>query len=209
MELEQRVKALEYELKILKNEIQRTLLDIQEQVLVHYNPTLRTEEPSVPEGAVQTAAPGPIHTNGKDKAAVARSIPANNSDAVSLTDLDAPLPKVRKISLNEVRAAHSEIPTQTDEIGRMGKLLDWALNASAQIGVGRLKAVMEVCAQHEVISANVQELLLRIAPLNRRAAPATIGINEPVDLILQLDEILGRPADVEEAVALVEEAKLG
>ncbi len=29
MELEQRVKTLEYEIKILKNEVQRTLLDIQ------------------------------------------------------------------------------------------------------------------------------------------------------------------------------------
>lgn len=44
MSLEQRVKTLEYEVKILKNEIQQTLLDIQEQILLHYYPSLRTEE---------------------------------------------------------------------------------------------------------------------------------------------------------------------
>ena len=53
MELEQRVKTLEYEMKLLKNEVQRTLLDIQEQVLVHYYPALRTEEEKPSEGTVQ------------------------------------------------------------------------------------------------------------------------------------------------------------
>jgi hypothetical protein len=47
VELGQRVKTLEYEMRILKNEIQKTLLDIQEQVLIHYYPALRTEESSL------------------------------------------------------------------------------------------------------------------------------------------------------------------
>ncbi|MCA9901947.1 MAG: hypothetical protein KC433_27400 [Anaerolineales bacterium] len=40
MSLEDRVKELEEELKVLKNEIRATLLDIEEQVLVHYYPSL-------------------------------------------------------------------------------------------------------------------------------------------------------------------------
>ncbi|MCA9944955.1 MAG: hypothetical protein KC449_15830 [Anaerolineales bacterium] len=40
MALEDRVKELEEELKVLKNEIQTTLLDIQEQILSHYYPSL-------------------------------------------------------------------------------------------------------------------------------------------------------------------------
>ena len=55
MELEQRVKALEYEMKILKNEVQRTLLDIQEQVLIHYYRALRSEESSPSDGTRQTS----------------------------------------------------------------------------------------------------------------------------------------------------------
>jgi len=53
MTLEQKVKTLEYEIKILKNEIQRTLMDIQEQVLIHYYPSLRTEELAPTEGTIQ------------------------------------------------------------------------------------------------------------------------------------------------------------
>ena len=53
MDLEQRVKTLEYEMKILKADVQRTLLDIQEQVLVHYYPALRTEEEKPSEGTIQ------------------------------------------------------------------------------------------------------------------------------------------------------------
>ena len=44
MDLEQRVRTLEYEVKILKQDMQRILLEIQEQVLVHYYPSLRSEE---------------------------------------------------------------------------------------------------------------------------------------------------------------------
>ncbi|MCA9918382.1 MAG: hypothetical protein KC445_10550 [Anaerolineales bacterium] len=40
MSLEDRVKELEEELKVLKNEIRATLLDIEEQILVHYYPSL-------------------------------------------------------------------------------------------------------------------------------------------------------------------------
>lgn len=44
MKLETRVEQLEHEVKILKNEIQHTLLEIQEQILIHYYPALRAAE---------------------------------------------------------------------------------------------------------------------------------------------------------------------
>ena len=47
MKIESRVEALEHELKILKNEIQATLLEIREQVLNHYYPELRASEPPI------------------------------------------------------------------------------------------------------------------------------------------------------------------
>ena len=48
MDLEVRLEALEAEVKVLKGEIQHILLEIQEQVLLHYYPSLRVqdEEPS-------------------------------------------------------------------------------------------------------------------------------------------------------------------
>lgn len=49
MKLETRVERLEHEFKILKNEIQTALLEIQEQILIHYYPALRGEENVAPE----------------------------------------------------------------------------------------------------------------------------------------------------------------
>ncbi len=44
MKIETRLEKLEHEFKVLKNEIQATLLEIQEQVLNRYYPALRAEE---------------------------------------------------------------------------------------------------------------------------------------------------------------------
>jgi len=55
LEMEQRVKALEHDMKLLKNDIQRSLLDIQEQILVHHFPSLRMDDDGVPpEGVIQS-----------------------------------------------------------------------------------------------------------------------------------------------------------
>ena len=87
MELEERVLALEYEVKILKNEIQRTLLDIQEQLLVHYYPALRAEEVNPAEGVTQAA----------------EALAAKQAGA-------SILPAVKKVTLEEIRARHKPAP---------------------------------------------------------------------------------------------------
>lgn len=48
MKLESRIEKLEHEFKILKSEIQTTLLEIQEQILTHYYPALRAEDSTPP-----------------------------------------------------------------------------------------------------------------------------------------------------------------
>ena len=53
-ELEQKVKALEYDVKALKSEFQRSLLDMQEQLLIHYYPSLRADDASPTEGVIQS-----------------------------------------------------------------------------------------------------------------------------------------------------------
>ncbi len=67
MALEDRVRELEEELKVLKNEIQTTLLDIQEQILSHYYPSLypsankeaNLAQVSVARHTAEAAAPQP------------------------------------------------------------------------------------------------------------------------------------------------------
>ena len=54
VQMEKRIKSLEYEMKILKNQLQRTLLDVQEQILVHQYPSLRQDDGSTPPSVRQT-----------------------------------------------------------------------------------------------------------------------------------------------------------
>lgn len=82
MKIENRVEALEVELKILKNEIQSTLLEIREQVLNHYYPELRAEEPS-------RAAATPVRrseirpNNGPQRPAQGMSVVGNNQSVTT------------------------------------------------------------------------------------------------------------------------------
>lgn len=62
MKIETRVEALELELKILKAEIQNTLLEIREQVLNHYYPELRAEEPLRRMGIAKVAPQKPVES---------------------------------------------------------------------------------------------------------------------------------------------------
>lgn len=210
MDLEQRVKALEYEVKVLKSEIQRTLLDIQEQILVHYYPVLRSEEPAPPEAAVKAAEAWHSKNNGSTPATVIPPVVVPNpADARSANPLEEQPPFVRQVSVAEARARHGETAPKVDEAGQMSKLLEWALNSAAQIGSDRFKALLDACEARKVLPTDLRDLLIRIAPLNRRLAPETVGSREIIQVIMQLDEILGRAADVEEALLLIEEAKLG
>jgi hypothetical protein len=207
MELEQRIKTLEYEMKVLKNEIQRTLLEIQEQILAHYYPELRSEEIKAPEAARQTPPlPRPASENGKG---ATLAVPPSSTANEAHSSKPAPsAPVVRKITLDQVRGASGDVEP-ADGISRMSKLLDWALDGAAQIGLERIKALIETLAARKVIAPEIREMLLRIAPLNRRAPPETVGVREMIQVIMQLDTILERPADIEEALALIEEARIG
>lgn len=73
MELEQRVKVLEFEIKILKNEIQRTLQQVQEQVLAQYQPGANAPAPQAKpsEPLIKKVALDEIQKTQQDLAAEA------------------------------------------------------------------------------------------------------------------------------------------
>ncbi len=95
MSLEDRVETLEHELKILKNEIESTLLEIQNQVLVHYYPAFRAEEPAPPKERLPLGGP-----------------PAPTAAPIKSMDMEADYvqPKTREVSL-------STLKVQSDPMG--------------------------------------------------------------------------------------------
>jgi hypothetical protein len=193
MELEQRVKTLEYEIKVLKSEIQRTLLDVQEQVLIHYYPNLRSEDRTAPKSAAPAAMPVLLEDDPRDPPLERRSA----------------APIVRQVSLDQVLTKQGGLPRDNGEISGMSQMLEWGLNSAATMGANRFKQLITVCETRGVLSPDLRDMFLRIALLNRRAAPETIGVPEMSEVVLQLDSILGRTPDIQEALELIEEAQLG
>jgi hypothetical protein len=88
MNLEQRVTMLEQELQILKNQIQATLLDIQEQLLTNTYPSLRAE--TRPE-------PAPVKTISAQPAG-----PAKTEEQIREVAPPAHKPQLRQVSLKEM-----------------------------------------------------------------------------------------------------------
>ncbi len=229
MELEQRVKTLEYEMKILKNEIQRTLLDIQEQILVHYYPALRADGTEASEGLIQAmdalrakqgtgptapvAKPAPTDdTTAQPLEQAGTARPLNSAQqAIAPAAPEPPLPVVKKVTLDAVRAARAGTTgaPQAAEPAGLPKLVEWAMATATKIGGERLKRILTVLSARNIITPDMATVLLQIAALNQASAPENIPVNKILDELLVLDRLLARPGDAEEALALIEEANLG
>jgi outer membrane biosynthesis protein TonB len=260
VELEQRVKTLEYELKILKNEIQRTLLDIHEQVLIHYYPTLRMEETQAPATVVQavetarakqpmrpeaaaTAAPPPpaptpvapvappvpaapllptptpvapvappVPVASPPPPAPAMSAPAPEPAAPPDAPAEAPVTSVKRVSLNDIRAARTEaaaaVPSSSPQANLI-KLVEWTVNAAARFGNDRTVQLVDTLAKKGIVDRATKNALFQVISLNKAPAPERVAVNDLLDEMLKLDKLLGRTADAEAALTLIEEAGLG
>lgn len=201
MKLEDRVKALEYEMKILKNEIQRTLVDIREQLLVHYYPDLRPEDFAPPEDLVP-----PPQAVREDE---------------GMREEGPEQPKVRKVSLEEVRTVQESTPTaapgegpadgrQEADWSVLPELLTWVEHSVGKIGRERTSKLIETCTGRGLIPPEARDVLLRLVLLSNEDTPRErVPVNQVLNELLELKKVLRCNIDVEEALALIEEANLG
>jgi hypothetical protein len=194
VELEQRVKTLEYEMKILKNEIQRTLLDIQEQILVHYYPSLRREDDTPSEGIVQTF-----------ESLQGKKVP---------TEETSPPPQAKKISLEEVQAMEEEeaSPPPEAEMSQddLMHLSAWVSKAVKQMGGERTRKLIQAHTEKGFATPRVEGFLLKLTAMsNDETPPEKVEMKETLSILLELNKLLGLEANVETALSLIEEADLG
>jgi len=204
-QLEQRVKALEYEMKILKNEVQRTLLNIQEQVLVHYYPSLRAEEEAPSDGILQSL----------------ESIRGRRQALGESPNPPEVQPEVKMISLEDVQAGREETPASLEGEAssqsegdknqtRIMELSGWVSSTAQKIGGERTAKLIQACTNRGIIASELESSLLRLAGLiSADNAPEQVAMNEILGALLKLNGLLGRGSDVEEALSLIEEANLG
>lgn len=205
--LEQRVKTLEYEFKILKNEIQRVLLDIQEQILIHYYPALRAED----------SVPAPEVVQSFSAVKERRAAPSVASLASEAAEPE--IPQVRKVSLEEVRRAREE-PAEASAQPEAPKgpqgaqpnliaLTGWVSSTVSKIGKERATRLLEMVHQKGYLDDQVKEVLVKLCVVTEGDVTEKVAINDILTALLRLNELLGRGTNVEEALSIIDEAKLG
>jgi hypothetical protein len=208
MELEERVKTLEYEIKILKNEIQRALLDIQEQVLVHYYPDLRADDDVTPEAmkgavaAIRAKQPGP----GADPPPATKKVTLEQARAMQS---DASLAQAAAPGTSPAPTPRAPASVSSTDQPTMVKLTEWVNGSATKIGGDRLVELIKGCADRGVITAETQTLLLRFASMFKDRFVEKVAVNEVLAVLLKFYEVLGRTVDMDEVLSVIEEAKLG
>lgn len=185
MELEQRVKTLEQEIKILKGQIQRTLLDVQEQLLIHYHPSLRIAENAPAEGVP-----------------VARTLVDAESDTPK-SKIPAPIiSQVQKVTLDDIRKGQtngSGIPKSQlllqpaaapgPEADGFSRLAEWVDGNVSKLGVARTKKLVEIRLHSGGLKPEVAETLLQIVALYDEAGD-TAAAHETAHALQELNQLL-------------------
>lgn len=183
MELERRVKTLEQEMKILKNQIQTTLREIQEQVLTHYYPSLRSDS----------------YTNKPTK----EETQAAQHDAVEDSGSFASLPKVKLVSLDEIRHKQTQTAPLSAEpengtariektIGNdMVELAYWIGDNVIELGSEKTGRMIEMKVEDGSISAAAKDKLFQLLSMFGDGNVDREIVREMVDAFLRLNKLAG------------------
>lgn len=207
--LEQRIKTLEYEIKILKNEIQRTLLDIQEQVLSHYYPELRSTG-----GSLEDAAKAAYEQVREKKKGMAGDAPEPE-----------PVPVVAPEPVKAAAGGNSHGANGGSDNGngngskdtpgeiphtQIVALSSWAHKTITKTGQERTSKIVETCADRSWIRADIADFIRKLIAMEEAGAPPELPpTNELLQAVMDLCKHLGRNCSVDDAISIIDEAKLG
>ena len=194
--LEQRVKALEYEVKILKNEVQQVLLDIQEQILIHYYPSLHSDEGVV---SSSTKAIETFESLQRSQGSVREIKKPQFAKPINVS-LDAtPLP----------RDAGGAIYEDVEDTSSLVELSDWVTQSVKKIGHRRVERVVKMYAQQGLLSASSQGTLVRLSLFkNGTGEPQHVGVHDVLNVLMKLNEVLGYSTSDDEMLLLLEKVDI-
>ena len=204
--------------------------------MIHYYPSLRADDSTPPTEAVSQVAasrsampaapaPAPAHVAAPlPAAAIAPAAPPPAAEVTAPLGFRtvsvgpppaAPIPAVKKVTLDEIRAASSNVvaipPKASGSVDQeiMVKLLEWVNDSIARLGSRRTSRLIEACVARAIMDNDTKAILLRLTSMNPLPDPVQVPANDALTLILRLDEVLGRAAEIDEALTVVEEAGLG
>ena len=162
MDLEKRVEALEQEVEILKNQIQATLLDIQEQILTNAYPSLRSGTSTTADGlrGPDETRPSPIKTFRPHEETGSDTPPMNG---VTMTD-------VRKVSLDALDRAPAPAPVAESQAkpvdwSTMDELEEWLSVKVEKIGPERTRQLIHMYHENGRFEADMVDTLIRFVDL--------------------------------------------
>lgn len=203
MALEDRVAILEDQMKILTNEIQNILLDIEEQVLTHYYPELRVDESSASGNAPRSS--GATRTYRVEEAPaepVHRSATASSDGEQRETGREAP-PPVSSLTQDPPRSGEGAEYAFTELVDWMGRSVD-------KIGSERTEKVIEGYVRDGHLSMGSRDILFQLVSLaGEDDPPSAVSMKEMLDVLAELNAVLGRGTDLTEVQALLEESSDG
>lgn len=224
MSLETRVETLEHEFKILKNEIESMLLEIQNQVLIHYYPTLRSEDHVPPKDALPLL---------DAQSAAARKEPQakENVGARSGNDVIIVPPRTKEVSLHELRGKAKQPltslktapaiakadftptgaatdPADTLAQAALPHLAKWVNDSVEKIGKELTQNLVESSVDADYTVPEVTDYLIELIDLCEEEEPPPLtGTKELMDVLLKLNKMLDQVAKMMgTGVAIREEA---
>lgn len=175
--MEQRVKTLEQEMKILKNQVQKSLLDIQEYLLGQKYATLRPEE------VEETAVSSPRLMANEDTVPRVRQVSLADLRAHPVTPLPMPPTSVAPPLPLSLAPAHEDtfLP-----------LVEWVAESIRKIGPDRTRQLLTIRAKTGSLSAEMQNTLEQLIALYA-TNETTADMTETAVLLQQLDRLVQAP----------------
>jgi hypothetical protein len=128
---------------------------------------------------------------------------------------------VAKVSLDDVRKARQEPAEATEaqlaapkgpqsDRADLIALTGWVSSAVPKIGKDRATKLLEVVSQKGYLASDAKDVLVKLCTATGGDGPSDkVATNDILTALLKLNELLGRGTNVEEALSLIDEAKLG
>lgn len=202
MAIEDRIKALEDESKVLKNVIQATLLDIQKEILTHFYAPEHAERGSTAgnsgwqrEGSARAPWEGGTGP-GKDNEEIIGTMVESRGE-----------PKNRPVATSP---EHDHVCLQDKEVwSTVAKLLIWLSESVSELGRERTAKAIKMYGAYGYISPEMQKVLMALIAFSREETlPERFSLRHLLEKLAELSNILsvgGQPVNLNHILALVEE----
>jgi hypothetical protein len=174
VELEQRVKALEQELAVLKHQIQVTLLEVHEQVLAQKHPALRADgaaDPASTLAAAYTEAPTPAENSTRQKTYGGNG---NGEASASQADIPDTLPTTPPPEpVTESAASNDYLPETATPVlaparadwSEVVSTINWLQESIEQVGIAHTRREIALYVRDGVLPPEVEMPLLELLDL--------------------------------------------